>query len=162
MITQVEMKKADATLRVCNELISLQTEECLQFIDMTDSVRELVQKSEIRSGLVNIQTRHTTTGIMITESEPLLIEDLKRTLQAVAPHDVAYLHNDFTIRTINMCTDERKNGHSHCKAIFLKTSEAVNIVDGVMQLGTWQRIFFIELDRPRQRTVSVIIMGQSE
>jgi secondary thiamine-phosphate synthase enzyme len=154
--------KTGAGLRVYPELISLETEGCLQFIDITDSVLELVRRSGVRNGLVNIQTRHTTTAIMINENEPLLIQDLRRTLQALAPHDAAYQHDDFEIRSANTCPEEEKNGHSHCKAMFLKASEAVNIVEGAAQLGLWQRILFIELDRPRKRTVSVVVMGQLE
>jgi secondary thiamine-phosphate synthase enzyme len=155
-------EKANATLKVCHALISLETEGCLQFIDLTDLLLELVRRSGIRNGLVNIQTRHTTTAIMINENEPLLIQDLKKTLQALAPHDAAYQHDDFDVRTANMCPDEAKNGHSHCKVMFLKASEAANIVEGAVQLGPWQRIFFIELDRARKRTVSVVVMGQPE
>jgi secondary thiamine-phosphate synthase enzyme len=88
---------------------------------------------------VNIQTHHTTTAVMINENEPLLIQDLKRTLQALAPYDAAYQHDDFEIRIGNVCPEEEKNGHSRCKAMFLKTSEAVNIVEGAVQLGPWQR-----------------------
>jgi len=43
----------------------------------------------------------------------------------------------------------------------LSSSATLNIVDGEMQLGRWQRIFFIELDHARPRTVSVMVMGQA-
>jgi len=162
MMIPATTEKANATLTVYHETISLETEECLQFIDMTDLLLEVVRRSRVRNGLVNIQTRHTTSAITINENEPLLIRDLKRSLQGLAPHDAPYQHDDFEIRTVNMCPDEEKNGHSHCKAMFLKASETVNIVEGAAQLGPWQRIFFIELDRARKRTVSVVVIGQLE
>jgi secondary thiamine-phosphate synthase enzyme len=59
-----------------------------------------------------------------------------------------------------MMPDEPPNGHAHCKAILLGTSETLNIVDGEMNLGRWQRIFFIELDQAKERVVSVMVMGQ--
>ncbi len=59
-----------------------------------------------------------------------------------------------------MTPDEKPNGHAHCKALFLRSSETINIVDGRLQLGRWQRIFLLELDCPRRRTVSVMVMGQ--
>jgi thiamine phosphate synthase YjbQ (UPF0047 family) len=43
--------------------------------------------------------------------------------------------------------------------MFLRASETLNIVDGEIELGPWQRIFFIELDRARERTVSVMVLG---
>jgi secondary thiamine-phosphate synthase enzyme len=162
MTIEAITEKLNATLKVYHERISFETEACLQFIDVTRLVNELVERSGVRNGLANIQTRHTTTAIMINENEPLLIQDMKKRLQAVAPHDASYRHDDFEIRKVNMCPDEEKNGHSHCKAMFLKTSEALNIVDGVVQLGQWQRVFFIELDRPRKRAISVVVIGQSD
>jgi len=113
----------------------------------------------VRDGFVNVQTRHTTTAILVSEHEPLLMEDLKRTLERAAPCHVEYRHDDFSVRTVNMCPDEEKNGHAHCKALFLRSSECLNVVEGRVDLGQWQRIFLLELDRARSRTVSVMILG---
>jgi thiamine phosphate synthase YjbQ (UPF0047 family) len=54
---------------------------------------------------------------------------------------------------------EDKNGHAHCRALFLRTSETIHIMDGALQMGRWQRLFLIECDRPRLRTVDVLILG---
>jgi len=143
------------------EAIRRTTEECLQFIDLTDEIAEIVQRSRIQTGFVNIQTKHTTTAILVNENEPLLLQDMKRMLEKFAPQTDEYLHNDFRIRTVNMGPDEQKNGHSHCKAMFLRTSETINLCNGTLQLGTWQRIFLLELDHARERTVSVMVLGNS-
>lgn len=143
-----------------HESLRIDTHESLEFTDITERVAECVRYSEIRDGIVNVQTRHTTTAILVGEHEPLLIEDLKRTLETLVPCRGDYRHDDFSVRTVNMCPDEEKNGHSHCKALFLRSSECLNIVDGRMDLGRWQRIFLIELDRARSRTVSVMILGE--
>lgn len=143
-----------------HECLRIDTRESLEFTDITESVAECVRYSGIRDGIVNVQTRHTTTAILVSEHEPLLMHDLKRTLEALAPCKADYRHDDFSARTVNMCPDEEKNGHSHCKALFLRSSECLNVVDGQMDLGQWQRIFLIELDRARSRTVSVMILGE--
>lgn len=148
-----------STLKVHHETVQVETQAPLEFIDITDSVLWLVERSGVRDGIVNVQTRHTTTAIIVNENEPLLLEDMRRTLERLAPQEASYQHNDFTIRTVNMGPDETPNGHSHCKAMFLKTSETLNIVDGVIQLGRWQRIFLVELDGTRKRTVSVMVFG---
>ncbi len=150
----------EARLTTYHESLRFVTRECLEFVDITERVAECVRYSGIRNGFVNVQTRHTTTAILVGEHEPLLVEDLKRTLDVLAPHKGTYRHDDFSVRTVNMCPDEEKNGHSHCKAMFLRSSECLNIVDGEMDLGQWQRIFLIELDRARSRTVSVMVMGE--
>jgi secondary thiamine-phosphate synthase enzyme len=142
-----------------HDLIQLKTRACLQFIDITDLIIERVQKSGVWRGWVNVQSKHTTATILLNENEPLLLEDMKKVLEDLGPRNREYQHDDFSIRTANLSPGEYQNGHSHCKAMFLRASETLNIVDGEIELGPWQRIFFIELDRARERTVSVMVLG---
>ncbi len=131
------------SVEVCHRTLHLHPEECLQFIDLTAALRQFVADSGIIHGLVNVQTRHTTTAIIVNENEPLLLEDLKKSLERLAPRTVSYQHDDFDIRTENLTPDERPNGHSHCKALFLRSSETLNIINGELDLGRWQRVFFV-------------------
>lgn len=62
-------------------------------------------------------------------------------------------------RTVNVCPKECINGHAHCKAIHLLVNIALNLVNGEMQLGQWQRVFLVELDRTRERKVQIQILG---
>lgn len=146
-------------MKAYHQTIIVNTEGCFHFVDITDKVLDLVRKSQVKDGIINIHTKHTTTGIVINENEPLLLEDIKCLLERLAPQELDYNHNNFKIRTVNLTPYERPNGHSHCKAIFLRTSETLNIADGELQLGTWQRIFFLELDSSLKRNISVMIMG---
>ena len=148
------------SLKVCHHLLVLETREGLHFVDFTEQLATVVRESGVLNGLVNVQTKHTTTAVMVNENEPLLQEDMRRTLQRLAPQDRFYQHDNFSIRTVNMCPDEEKNGHSHCRAMFLKASETLNVAQGELQLGQWQRVFLIELDRGKKRTVSVLVMGE--
>ena len=146
---------------VFHRAIHLQTEASLQFIDLTETICALVTQSGVEYGMVNIQTRHTTTAVLVNEHEPLLLEDMRRVLARVVPQHDDYLHNDFERRTINMTPEESPNGHAHCQALFLNSSATLNILHGEPRLGRWQRIFFVELDHARLRTVSVMVMGQA-
>lgn len=150
----IERLRAGFLMR--HEVVEVETRHCLEFVDLTDRVTEAVRSSGIANGIVNVQTRHTTTGVCVNENEPLLLDDLKRLLERLGPRDIAYAHDDFTIRTVNMCPDEERNGHSHAKALFLRASETLNVIDGALDLGCWQRIFLIELDRGRRRRVSIM------
>lgn len=147
--------------QVAHYALQLQTTAPLQFIDLTDEVRALVAESGVANGMVNVQTRHTTTAVIINEHEPLLLEDLKELLTRLAPPQAYYRHNDFAIRTANLTPDESPNGHAHCQSLLLSSAATVNIIDGELQLGRWQRIFFIELDHARPRAVSLTVMGQA-
>ncbi|NBO63526.1 MAG: YjbQ family protein [Acidobacteria bacterium] len=158
-VVEVE-EVSTAELRACHSTIRLQTSGCLQFIDLTKEVAELVARSGVRNGWVNVQTRHTTTALIVNENEPLLLEDLRASLEQLAPREGEYQHNDFS-RRIDIPPDEPANGHSHCKALFLPATVSLNIANGRLQTGQWQSIFFIELDDSRERKVSVMVMGQA-
>jgi secondary thiamine-phosphate synthase enzyme len=145
--------------QIFHDVISLRTSASVAFIDITDEVQSCVRSAGIQNGVVNVQTQHTTASVLVNENEPLLLEDLRRALEELAPRCTTYRHDDFAVRTTNMTPDEKANGHAHCKAIFLRASEMLNVANGELQLGRWQRIFFVELDCPRDRTVSVLVMG---
>jgi secondary thiamine-phosphate synthase enzyme len=143
-----------------NETITIETKETLQFFDITSKIKKIVKESGAKDGLVNIQSMHTTATLILNENEPLLIKDIKKNLSAIAPQEVDYNHDNFEVRTVNMCDDECANGHAHCKATYLTPTNTLNLIDGELQLGKWQRILFIELDRARTRKVQVQVMGE--
>lgn len=128
------------------------------FIDITDRVEAFVAASGLMHGIVNIQSLHTTTAIVLNEHEPLLLSDFTSLLARAVPRAFWYRHDDFETRTVNMQPDERANGHSHCRALLLGASAALNVADGTLQRGRWQRIFLVDLDGPQARDVSVLIV----
>ena len=142
----------------CEALVTATT-TAPEFIDITEEVQRIVEASGTRYGQATVFSCHTTAAIRVNENEPLLLEDMARLLNQIAPLNGEYDHNDFTRRTVNMDEDECANGHAHCQHLFLSTSETIPILDGRMTLGTWQRIFLVELDRPRDRKVLVNIVG---
>jgi secondary thiamine-phosphate synthase enzyme len=141
------------------EALEYETSEAPEFIDITEDVARVVSASAVRFGQVSVFSQHTTAAIKINENEPLLLRDLARTLRQFAPPNSYYEHNDFSRRTVNMNEDECANGHAHCQHLFLGASETVPVIDGRMALGTWQRLFLIELDHPRLRRLLVNVIG---
>ncbi len=153
-----------STVRTGNAQVSsftlrLTSERAPEFIDITDQVQQCVAKSGLRIGVVVVFSKHTTAAIKINENEPLLIQDLEEFIDRVSPRTGTYRHNDFTVRTVNMTADECPNGHAHCQHLALSTSESIPLIDGQIQLGKWQSIFLVELDRGKEREVIVQIMG---
>ena len=140
--------------------LAFETTEPIQFVDITNEVADAVRSTGMRDGIVTILSRHTTMAVRIQEAEPLLLEDLVGFLRRLAPANVHYQHNDFRIRTHHMHEGESPNGHSHCLQFLLGTSETVPVADGELLLGTWQRVFLVELDGPRaKREVLIQIVG---
>ncbi len=147
-------------MKTNNKTISKKTKSLFDIIDVTDEVVSFIENSDIRNGLVNIQTMHTTAMLILNENEPLLLEDIKNNLSRIAPSDVNYRHDNFDIRTVNMCDNECVNGHSHCKAIYLSPNITLNLIEGKIQFGQWQKILFIELDRSKERKFQIQVIGE--
>lgn len=147
-------------MKIEHKTLELQTKEEFDFIDLTEEIKKFIEESQIKNGFLNIQTLHTTAPLFLNENEPLLLDDFKNHLVKLSPKDLNYHHNDFSRRTVNMCEDECKNGHSHCLALHFPSNLALNIINGKMQLGQWQSIFLVELDKPRPRKVQIQIMGE--
>ncbi|MEI7554750.1 secondary thiamine-phosphate synthase enzyme YjbQ [Candidatus Chlorohelix sp.] len=140
--------------------LSIETQiDIPNFTDITEAVRRVVAESGIRMGTVTVYSKHTTASIVINENEPLLLIDMCQRLSKLFPPEDYYRHNDFSIRTHNMNPGESPNGHSHCQHLALSTSETIPVVEGQMDIGRWQSIFLVELDRPLKRTVSVMVSG---
>ena len=141
-------------------VLSMYTTRAPGFHDITDEVIGAVRETGVEDGLALVFSRHTTAAIKINEHEPLLIEDMEDFLFRLASPDDYYRHNDFDVRTANMTPDEAPNGHAHCQNLLLSCSETIPVVEGRLDLGTWQRIFLVELDGPRaSREVIVQALG---
>ena len=145
----------------CHTTIRIDTETPTQFIDLTPDLEAFVAESGVQSGLLNVQSLHTTAAIVVNEYEPLLLTDMAGLLERLAPVDAFYRHDNITLRTVNCVLGEPPNGHSHCRALLLGPTAALNVVDGRLQLGRWQRVFLVELDGPRTRDVSLLVLGEA-
>lgn len=156
MQTQI---KQQTEMKLVRQVIQCMADHVPEFIDITDEVEQVLEESGIQEGTVCVFSQHTTAAIRINENEPLLLQDMCRFVAATAPQEEEYQHNDFGIRTANMTEDECPNGHAHCQHLLLGTSETIPVCEGRLLFGRWQRIFLIELDRPRQRDIVIQIQG---
>jgi secondary thiamine-phosphate synthase enzyme len=156
------MEALTAALRCRHATICLTTSHPTGFIDLTDRLERLVAEAGVRFGILNVQTLHTTTAIVVNEHEPLLLDDFRALLERAAPGDGRYRHDDTTARTVNVTAAERPNGHAHCRALVLPSSVSLNVVSGRLRLGRWQRVFLVELDGPREREISALLLEAEE
>ena len=143
---------------VYHDRTEILTEERTQFIDLTDWVARCLARSGIDRGIVLVRALHTTAAVVVNEHEPLLLEDLKAMLERLAPEG-EYAHDDLSRRRVNVEPGERRNGHSHARALLLGGSGPIGVLQGALDLGRWQSILLVELDGPRYRSVSVTVMG---
>jgi len=120
--------------------------------NITDRLQDIVSKSEIREGLLNVFVAGSTGAITTIEYEPGLMKDLEYALERIAPRNAEYEHE-------KMWHDG--NGHSHVRASMIGPSLTIPITEGKLETGTWQQVVFMELDtRSRDRRLTVTCIGE--
>jgi len=141
---------------------SLRTAGGLTVTDITDDVNACVRESGITDGIACIYSPHTTCCVRVNEFEAGMFDDFASFLRRLVPHETYYAHDDWDRRTENICEEdmEAPNGHAHVMSMFLGSAgESIPVADNELQLGQWQRVLFIELDRERDRRWLVQVVG---
>jgi secondary thiamine-phosphate synthase enzyme len=136
------------------ELVTVETIERLELIDLTAQIQAFVRTSGVREGVVSVWSMHTTFAIFINEAQAALHADIKQFLGRLVERDASWLHND---PEHSDC--DRMNADAHLRAILLGHGLTLQISAGDVVLGQWQRVLSAELDGPRSRTVRVQVMG---
>ena len=139
-------------------IIKIKTDKL--FTNITSEVSKFT-KEWGKSGIVNVFSKHTTFSIWCTEDEILHKVDVRFFLDKLAPiwkdpegeqKNIKYLHDLISLRN-ETDPDERINGHSHIRSMFFSSSETIPIEKGELDIGTYKRIFAIELDGIRDREI---------
>ena len=121
--------------------------------EITTEIQSQISRSGVRSGIVNVFVQHTSCSLIIMENAaPAARRDLEEFFDRLVPENADYFEHD----------DEGPDDMaSHIRMVLTGTSETVPIVQGKMQLGTWQGIFLFEHRRdPHRRNISVTIIGE--
>lgn len=120
--------------------------------NISPEVRQLVEDSEVQIGMVVVHLTGSTGAITTIEYEDGALRDLRRALDQIAPPTLDYEHNE---------AYGDGNGFSHVRSALLKTSVAIPVIGGELQLGTWQEILLLNLDnRNRTREVVAVVVGE--
>ncbi len=122
--------------------VILNTNKNFEIIDITSKINHEI---DIESGIVNIFSKHSTSAIVVNENESGLLDDLELMLTDLVSDKYSWKHDRID-----------NNAKSHLKSFLLSSSETIPVSNGKLDLGTWQSVFFIELDGPRKnRTVNL-------
>jgi len=129
--------------------ISIKTTSREGLYDITSQVEQVVRRSGVESGIVNVYAQGATAGIMIQENRDDSVQsDVISLLQKLIPNGV-WQHDR-----------QDGNGDAHLKSGIVGPSETIPIIEGKMGLSTWQNIFFCEFDGPRRsRTIAVTVLS---
>lgn len=122
------------------------------FINITEDVRQCLQQSGIKEGLVLCNAMHITASVFINDNESGLHQDFESWLEKLAPHAPVshYRHN----RT------GEDNGDAHLKRTIMGREVVVAVTSGALDFGPWEQIFYGEFDGNRKKRVLIKIIGE--
>ncbi|MDD2979364.1 MAG: secondary thiamine-phosphate synthase enzyme YjbQ [Hespellia sp.] len=119
-----------------------------QMSKITNMIREDIEKSGVRDGIIVVFSPHTTAGFTINENaDPDVVHDILMGFEKVFPTQCeGYQHAE-------------GNSHAHMKTTVVGPSQTLILQDGEILFGMWQDVYFCEFDGPRNRTFYVKIIA---
>lgn len=150
----VDGAAASGVMAVRAETITIQTDQRLELLDITERLSAFLASAGIREGILSVWSLHTTCAVFINEAQVALHADIKTALEHMIARDAAWMHND-----PDHSDCDRFNADSHLRAMLLGHSLALQVSGGEIVLGQWQRVLAAELDGPRARTLRLQAIG---
>ena len=137
-------------MKTLTEYLWFETQKRHELVRITDTVALLVKKAGIKEGMVLVSAMHITAGVFVNDNEEGLFEDIWKWLEHLAPAKPDYQHHQ---------TGE-DNADAHLKSLLVHHQVIVPVTKGLLDLGTWQQVFYAEFDGQRRKRVIVKIMGE--
>jgi len=137
-------------MKFLTEYLWFNTTKKREFINITNDVAAVLQKSGVREGMILVSAMHITAGVYINDAESGLIQDIEDWLQKLAPEGVDYRHH----RTGEV------NGDAHLKNLLIGHQVIVPVTKGALDLGPWQQIYYAEFDGRRRKRLIIKVMGE--
>ncbi len=137
-------------MKVITDFIEVKSKERGEYIDITGHIEKIVERSNIKNGIIVMHELHTTAALTIQENDGSIHEDTREILEEIAPLNKHYRHS----------YEGNENATAHIKNQLLGSSIALPIINGRLALGTWQSIFLVELFEARRRKIAVCIIGE--
>lgn len=134
--------------------LEVQTSKRMEIHDLTSTVQEMVRATGVTAGLVTVSTMHTTTAVFVNEPQSALLDDVQHLLERLVPRGDEWKHND---PRYSDC--DRSNADAHLRAIMLGSSVTLQVAEGALTMGQWQRVLMAELDGPRKRALVLQVLS---
>jgi secondary thiamine-phosphate synthase enzyme len=135
---------------VLHEQLPIRTHKRCHWIDITEGIQDIISRSGLDRGMVFACSLHTTAGLTINENaDPDVETDFFSTLARIVPHQGPYRHSE-------------GNSDSHLKASLVGLGVQIPFGGARLVRGTWQSIYLCEFDGPRDRRVSVTVIGEQD
>lgn len=122
-----------------------------KIVNITNEVQNAINESGIKEGFVLCNAMNITASVFINDDEPGLHSDYEKWLEKLAPEKPysQYNHNGF-----------EDNADAHLKRTIMGREVICAITNGTLDFGTWEQIFYYELDGKRDKHVLIKIIGE--
>jgi len=137
-------------MKAHTEYLYFHTDKRREYINITPQVREILNNSGIKEGMVLVSAMHITAGVYVNDAEEGIIQDIDNMLEELAPFGPDYLHH----RT------GEDNGDAHLKSILVHHQVILPVTNGKLDLGPWQQVYYAEFDGRRRKRVIVKVLGE--
>ena len=137
-------------MKTHTEYLVFETRNRREFLNITDKVESIVEKSGVKEGLILVNPMHITAAVYVNDAESGLIEDFKEWLEELAPAKPGYKHHQ---------TGE-DNADAHIKRTLMGHQVTMAITNGKLDLGPWEQIYYAEFDGQRRKRVVLKIIGE--
>ncbi len=132
------------------EILRIRTGTREELVDITSEVKALVREKGWQDGMLLLFCPHTTGAVTINEAaDPSVKRDITVNMAKLVPLNGDYRHAE-------------GNSDAHIKSSMFGPEQLLIVEQGLVQLGTWQGIYFCEFDGPRTRTLWVKWMPTSD
>lgn len=132
------------------EYLWFETAKREELVHITPEIEQIVAGSGIEDGFALVSAMHITAGIIVNDNESGLHADIWEWLEELAPARPGYRHH----RT------GEDNADAHLKRILVHHQAIIPVTKGRLDLGPWERVFYLEADGMRKKRVVVKIMGE--
>ena len=137
-------------MKSLTDYMTFNTRKHREYVNITQNVADVVQRSGIEEGMVLISAMHITAGVFVNDAESGLLADIDEWAERLAPYRDDYRHH----RTGEV------NGDAHLKNLLVHHEVILPITGGKLDLGPWQQVYYAEFDGQRPKRLVIKAMGE--
>lgn len=137
-------------MRIHSDYLTVQTKQKREFMNITANVKDAVEKSGVRDGIVLICSLHSNAAILVNDEEPGLLQDIDEFASRLAPSSDQCHHS----------ARSESNASAHLQTLLLNHQAIVSLAEGKLELGPWQQVIFAELDGQRPKRILIKVLGE--
>jgi secondary thiamine-phosphate synthase enzyme len=137
-------------MKIFTDYLRFNTKRREEFIRITNEIAAIVTTSGVKEGIVLVSAIHITAGVFVNDWEEGLIHDFQTWLEKLAPSGLDYRHHQ---------TGE-ENADAHLKRTIMGHQVGLPIINGALDRGPWEEVFYAEFDGQRKKRVVIKVMGE--